>query len=111
MDHWKDFFKCGLMWLTVMRDIGRYAEKANVDARMGRLKIEEFRYPEPAKNKARNRRPENAPEAAATVHWHGARPIEEKPEEMFGVLPNVLNERRSNPTSYDYDASDEGESE
>lgn len=111
MDHWKDFFNCGLMWLTAMRDIGRYAEKASVDALMGRLKIEEFRDPEPAKKKARKGRPENAPEAATTAQWHGASTIEKKLEEMFGALPNLLNERRSNPTSYDYDTSDEGESE
>ncbi len=85
--------------------------KASVDALMGRLKIEEFRDPEPAKKRLTRDGPENTPSAAATAQWHGASTIEKKLEEMFGALPNLLNERRSNPMSYDYDTSDEGESE
>ncbi len=95
-----------------MWNIGHYAEKASVDALMGRLKIDgEFEDPIPVNKKCRKTENENTTDAAATTQWHGANTITKKLKVLLGPLPNLLDERQSNPVSYDYDASDEGESE
>ncbi len=112
IDHWREYFNCSLMWLTAMRDIGHYAEKASVDALMGCLKIDgEFEDPIPVNKKCRKTENENATDMATTAQWHGTNTIAKKLKVLLGLLPNLLNERRLNPVSYDYDASDEGELE